>query len=100
MTYCMGGTGIIFSRKTILDIRPYLHQCLKYVERKKFQLFFNYFRSEIFSEHEDIELGRCFYEHLGLTCTNAWDASSYFWNNYRPKPLKPGQGNDKKYHNY
>ena len=62
--------------------------------KEKMSNFLKYLRSEIFSEHEDIELGRCFYEHLGLTCTNAWDASSYFWNNYRPKPLKPGQGND------
>ena len=44
------------------------------------------------TEHEDIELGRCFYQHLSLTCTNAWDTPEIFWNNYRPRPLKPGQG--------
>lgn len=49
-----------------------------------------FFRSEIFSEHEDIELGRCFHKHLGISCTNAWDTSEYFWNNYRPRPLAPG----------
>lgn len=29
MTYCMGGTGIIFSREAIRLIRPFLQKCLK-----------------------------------------------------------------------
>jgi len=29
MTYCMGGTGIIFSREAIKQIRPFLQKCLK-----------------------------------------------------------------------
>jgi chondroitin sulfate synthase len=29
MTYCMGGTGIIFSREAIKQVRPHLHRCLK-----------------------------------------------------------------------
>ena len=29
MTYCMGGTGVIFSREAIRQIRPYLQECLK-----------------------------------------------------------------------
>ena len=75
MTYCMGGPGVIFSREAIRNIRPFLQTCLK---------------SEILTEHEDIELGRCLYQHLALTCTNAWDTPEIFWNNYRPRPLKTG----------
>jgi len=29
MTYCMGGTGVIFSREAIRQIRPFLETCLK-----------------------------------------------------------------------
>lgn len=50
MTYCMGGTGIIFSRRLLFEIGPKLATCAS---------------SELLTEHEDIEIGRCVWK--------AWD---------------------------
>lgn len=68
MTYCMGGTGIIFSRRLLFDIGPHLASCAT---------------GDIFTEHEDIELGRCIWRRLGISCTNALDARNLFFNNFR-----------------
>jgi len=53
MAYCMGGTGVIYSNKIIRNIRPYLQNCTK----------------NLFTEHEDIEVSRCFWKHLNIRCT-------------------------------
>ena len=49
MTYCMGGTGIIFSRRLLFEIGPKLAPCAS---------------SELLTEHEDIEIGRCVWKAL------------------------------------
>jgi hypothetical protein len=33
MAFCMGGTGIIFSKETVRQLRPHLSDCLKYVDK-------------------------------------------------------------------
>ena len=38
MSYCMGGTGVIFSRRLIFDLQPFLSICIK----------------NLFTEHEDM----------------------------------------------
>ena len=35
------------------------------------------------SLNEDIELGRCIWRRLGISCTNALDARNLFFNNFR-----------------
>ena len=53
MVYCMGGTGVIFSNRIIRSIRPALATCVK----------------NLFTDHEDIEIGRCIWRHTGVRCT-------------------------------
>ena len=43
MTYCMGGPGIVMSRELLRNLSPHLPSCLK----------------KLYTEHEDLELGRC-----------------------------------------
>ena len=38
MSYCMGGTGVIFSRRLIFDLQPFLSICIK----------------NLYTEHEDM----------------------------------------------
>ena len=52
MVYCMGGTGMIYSNAVIRQIRPHLKTCI----------------SNLMTEHEDVEIGRCFFRHTGTNC--------------------------------
>ena len=54
--YCMGGTGVIISRAALKLVAPRLKECIK----------------NLYSEHEDLELGRCFYK-AGISCTQAFE---------------------------
>ena len=66
--YCMGGTGVIFSNQALRELSKHLRSCLK---------------DNLFTTHEDIELGRCAFKHLnGLTCTKAWALTKLFYQNY------------------
>jgi chondroitin sulfate synthase len=51
--YCMGGPGIVLSRETLRIVRPHLAECLR----------------NMFTTHEDVELGRCIRHHVGTSCT-------------------------------
>eukprot|EP00117_Sycon_ciliatum_P017073 scpid40344/ scgid16230/ Chondroitin sulfate synthase 1; Chondroitin glucuronyltransferase 1; Chondroitin synthase 1; Glucuronosyl-N-acetylgalactosaminyl-proteoglycan 4-beta-N-acetylgalactosaminyltransferase 1; N-acetylgalactosaminyl-proteoglycan 3-beta-glucuronosyltransferase 1; N-acetylgalactosaminyltransferase 1 len=51
--YCMGGTGVFYSRSALERIRPHLDTCL----------------DEVMSYHEDVEVGRCVSRKAGLQCT-------------------------------
>ena len=52
MVYCMGGTGMIYSNAVIRNIRPHLKTCI----------------SNLMTEHEDVEIGRCFFRYTGTNC--------------------------------
>ena len=67
MVYCMGGPGMIFSRKTLKLLSPNLGECL---------------RNGLMTEHEDIELARCIRHHVGIGCTKSYQMSQLFHNNY------------------
>nr|XP_039265196.1 chondroitin sulfate synthase 1-like [Styela clava] len=64
--YCMGGTGILFSQELLRRIGPRLSDCL----------------GEMFTEHEDIELGRCVRKITGTSCTESWETINLFYQNY------------------
>ena len=66
MTYCMGGPGIIMSRELLRRLSPHLPSCLK----------------KLMTEHEDLELGRCIQEKLGISCIRAYEANRLFKQNY------------------
>lgn len=57
--FCMGGTGVIFSRETLKRMAPYVEQCLR----------------QLYTTHEDVELGRCVRRFAGISCTWSYEAS-------------------------
>ena len=67
MNYCMGGTGMIFTRRLLFDVGPHLHTCVK----------------NLMSGHEDIEIGRCIWRHTGNLCTTSIEAQDLFYNNFQ-----------------
>ncbi|KAK5649187.1 hypothetical protein RI129_000216 [Pyrocoelia pectoralis] len=63
--YCMGGPGIILSRETLKRIVPNIEECLK----------------NLYSNHEDVELGRCVRKFAGISCTWAYEMQVIFYHN-------------------
>lgn len=55
--YCMGGTGIIISRETLRRVVPHLRDCLH----------------NLYTTHEDVEVGRCIRQYAGVTCTWSYE---------------------------
>lgn len=60
--FCMGGPGVILSRETLKRIAPYIDDCL----------------SNLYTNHEDVELGRCVRRFAGVSCTWSYEASNCF----------------------
>jgi len=67
--FCMGGSGVILSQPALTRVAPWLDQCLK---------------SEILTQHEDVELGRCILTHVRISCTKAYDSKNFFYHHYGP----------------
>ncbi|XP_055384822.1 chondroitin sulfate synthase 1 [Condylostylus longicornis] len=51
--FCMGGPGVILSRETLRRVAPHIPACLK----------------NLYSTHEDVEIGRCVQKFAGIPCT-------------------------------
>lgn len=51
--YCMGGTGMVFSRETLRLMAPHLKFCV----------------NNLYTTHEDVEIGRCVRKFVGIPCT-------------------------------
>ncbi len=51
--FCMGGPGVILSRETLRRVAPHIPTCLK----------------NLYSTHEDVEIGRCVQKYAGIPCT-------------------------------
>ncbi|CAG0916335.1 unnamed protein product [Notodromas monacha] len=66
--YCMGGTGIIFSRKTVAEVAPNVFECA----------------NNLRTFHEDIELCRCVkqFSSTNLSCTKSSETKKLFLHNY------------------
>ena len=64
--FCMGGPGMIMSRETLARIGPHLRSCL---------------RHNLFSTHEDVEVGRCVRKHAGISCTWNYEMTKIFYHN-------------------
>ena len=60
MAFCMGGPGVILSRETLAKVVPHMESCLE----------------DLFSSHEDTELGRCINKFVGILCTKAFDVGT------------------------
>ena len=84
MTYCMGGTGVVISRGALKKVKNHLKNCIKTLK----------------TEHEDIEIGRCFHEQ-GIHCTKAYQAQLvYFYQNYGKNGQRKNNLNNIPYHKY
>lgn len=55
--FCMGGPGVILSRETLKRIAPHIKECLK----------------NLYTTHEDVELGRCVKKYAGVPCTWSYE---------------------------
>ncbi|CAK9290670.1 unnamed protein product [Gordionus sp. m RMFG-2023] len=72
--FCMGGTGIIFSRGVLEKMGPYIDECLK----------------NTVSIHDDVEISRCIHMQVGdLDCVLAYEAKNVFYNDYFPEKNTP-----------
>jgi chondroitin sulfate synthase len=58
--FCMGGPGIIMSRETLRLFTPHIKYCLK----------------NLYSTHEDVEIGRCVRRFAGIPCTWSYEVRS------------------------
>lgn len=63
--FCMGGPGIIMSRQTLKRVAPHIQSCIK----------------NLYSTHEDVEIGRCVQKFAGIPCTWNFEMQSIFHHN-------------------
>ncbi|XP_034943351.1 chondroitin sulfate synthase 1 [Chelonus insularis] len=63
--FCMGGPGVIISRETMRRIIPHIKECLK----------------NLYTTHEDVELGRCVRKYAGISCTWSYEMQSILYHN-------------------
>ncbi len=61
MNFCMGGPGMVLSRATLSKMAPQVSYCLK----------------NLYTTHEDVEVGRCVRTFAGIPCTWAFEVSTY-----------------------
>ncbi|VDP07364.1 unnamed protein product [Soboliphyme baturini] len=58
--FCMGGTGMIFSRETLKRFAPHVAECLR----------------NLYTTHEDVEVGRCVRKFAQVACTWNYEVRS------------------------
>ncbi|GAB6032439.1 Chondroitin sulfate synthase 1 [Chamberlinius hualienensis] len=63
--FCMGGPGIVLSRETLRLVAPNVKHCLK----------------NLYSTHEDVEVGRCVRTFAGIPCTWSYEMQTIFYHN-------------------
>lgn len=59
--FCMGGPGMVFSPSTLRQVTPRVSYCLK----------------NLYSTHEDVEIGRCVQKFAGVPCTWAFEVRRF-----------------------
>ncbi|XP_044579709.1 chondroitin sulfate synthase 1 isoform X1 [Cotesia glomerata] len=63
--FCMGGPGVIMSKETMKKIVPHVKDCL----------------GNLYTTHEDVELGRCVKKYAGIPCTWSYEMQSILYHN-------------------
>ncbi|XP_048505048.1 chondroitin sulfate synthase 1 isoform X2 [Athalia rosae] len=63
--FCMGGPGVVVSRETLRRVVPHIRYCLK----------------NLYTTHEDVELGRCVQKYAGIPCTWSYEMQSILYHN-------------------
>ncbi|XP_039615416.1 chondroitin sulfate synthase 3-like [Polypterus senegalus] len=64
--FCMGGPGMIFSREVLKRMVPHIGECLR----------------EMYTTHEDVEVGRCVRRFGGTQCVWSYEMQQLFYENY------------------
>lgn len=80
--FCMGGPGVVFSRETLRRVAPNVRHCLK----------------NLYSTHEDVEVGRCVRRFAGIPCTWSYEMQSIFYHNSSGDKAFTGILNQKEIH--
>ena len=62
--YCMGGTGMLISHAALAMMVPHTSHCLQ----------------NLYTSHEDVEIGRCITKFAGVSCTWAFEVSTKPYN--------------------
>lgn len=65
--FCMGGPGMIFSREVLRRMGPFISTCLR----------------EMYTTHEDVEVGRCVRRFGGTQCVWSYEMQQLFYENYQ-----------------
>ncbi|XP_063233384.1 chondroitin sulfate synthase 1 [Bacillus rossius redtenbacheri] len=63
--FCMGGPGVILSRETLARVVPHIRRCLR----------------NLYTAHEDVELGRCVRRFAGVPCTWSYEMQTILYHN-------------------
>lgn len=80
--FCMGGPGVILSRETLRRVAPHIPSCLK----------------NLYSTHEDVEIGRCVQKYAGIPCTWNYEMQSILHHNSSGKYAFTGNLKRKEVH--
>ncbi|KAF7281659.1 hypothetical protein GWI33_004458 [Rhynchophorus ferrugineus] len=80
--FCMGGPGIIMSRETLKRIAPYIEECLQ----------------NLYTTHEDVEVGRCVRRFAGVACTWNYEMQVIFYHNNSGEAAYSGDLKQKEVH--
>ncbi|KAG5878296.1 hypothetical protein JTB14_017647 [Gonioctena quinquepunctata] len=80
--FCMGGPGVILSRETLKRVAPYVEQCLE----------------ELYTTHEDVELGRCVRRFARISCTWSYEMQVILYHNQSGEAAFSGDLKQKEVH--
>ncbi|XP_026809414.1 LOW QUALITY PROTEIN: chondroitin sulfate synthase 1-like [Rhopalosiphum maidis] len=80
--FCMGGPGVIMSRETLARVVPHIKHCLK----------------NLFTTHEDVELGRCVQKFAGVSCTWSYEMQTILYHNSSGRDAFTGNLKQKEVH--
>nr|XP_023021724.1 chondroitin sulfate synthase 1 [Leptinotarsa decemlineata] len=80
--FCMGGPGVIMSRETLKSVAPFAEQCLH----------------QLYTTHEDVELGRCVRRFAGISCTWSYEMQVILYHNQSGEAAFSGDLKQKEVH--
>ncbi|KAH8367665.1 hypothetical protein KR084_001326 [Drosophila pseudotakahashii] len=81
--FCMGGPGVILSSETLRRVAPHIPSCLK----------------NLYSTHEDVEVGRCVQKFAGIPCTWNYEMQYILRHNSSGRNAYTGKLKRKEIHN-
>ncbi|XP_069679907.1 chondroitin sulfate synthase 1 [Periplaneta americana] len=80
--FCMGGPGVLLSRETLARVAPHVKTCLR----------------NLYTTHEDVELGRCVQKFAGIPCTWSYEMQTILYHNSSGREAFTGSLKQKEVH--